>query len=240
MQPTRILLPGPVPERLRARTDAATVRYLDPSARLRGRGRRRSRLIAPNRFVLQWVKERFAAGSRRSRAGAGAPVAIEFAVADAAIRPPRARRAPAARTHRPGRSAPAPAAPADSSSRAAVPAPGDRPRRRPRRRQSTHSLNPDVHVRDLRRRQGQPARAGGRHAGRRPPDLLQPAVRLRRRGPGQDAPDPGDRQPHPGARTRPPRSATSTPKPTFPTSCAPTSTRRSTTSSATTARSTCC
>ena len=52
----------------------------------------RMRLVAPNRFILQWVKDRF--GPRiatLAEAAAGSPVMIEFAVADA----PSARSAPA-------------------------------------------------------------------------------------------------------------------------------------------------
>ena len=65
----------------------------------------------------------------------------------------------------------------------------------------------DVHVRIVRRRQSQPARPSRGHAGGRAPDVVQPAVRLRRRGPRQDAPDPGDRQlrsccTNPGAKIR--------------------------------------
>jgi len=50
----------------------------------------RLRLIAPNRFVLQWVKDRF--GGRietLARQAAGAPMTVEFAVADAV--PPATR-----------------------------------------------------------------------------------------------------------------------------------------------------
>ena len=52
----------------------------------------RMRLVAPNRFILQWVKDRF--GPRiatLAEAAAGSPIMIEFAVADA----PSARSAPA-------------------------------------------------------------------------------------------------------------------------------------------------
>jgi chromosomal replication initiator protein len=48
----------------------------------------RLKLTAPNRFVLQWVKERF--GPRietLAREAAGTPLAVEFAVADAAAAP---------------------------------------------------------------------------------------------------------------------------------------------------------
>ncbi len=52
----------------------------------------------------------------------------------------------------------------------------------------------EVHVRDVRHRQQQPVRARGRRRGRRGPRQgLQPAVHLRRLGPGQDAPAARDR-----------------------------------------------
>ena len=44
------------------------------------------KLTAPNRFVLQWVKERF--GARivtLATAAAGSPVNVEYAVADAPV-----------------------------------------------------------------------------------------------------------------------------------------------------------
>ncbi len=50
---------------------------------------RRLKLTAPNRFILQWVKERF--GSRieaLARCPEGKPMAVEFAVADALPPPP--------------------------------------------------------------------------------------------------------------------------------------------------------
>ena len=110
----------------------------------------------------------------------------------------------------------------------------------PARRNEQTSLNPTFTFASFVAGKANQLARGRGHAGRRAPDLVQPAVRLRRRRPRQDAPDPGDRQPHPAARSGARRSATSTPRPTCPTSCAPTSTRRSTTSSATTARSTSC
>ena len=55
---------------------------------------------------------------------------------------------------------------------------------------------PQFQLRQLRHRQGQSAGARRRHAGRREPGhFLQPAVHLRRRRPGQDAPGAGHRQP---------------------------------------------
>jgi chromosomal replication initiator protein len=41
------------------------------------------RVVAPNRFVLQWVKERFAARISELAAGAGAPVPVTLSIADA-------------------------------------------------------------------------------------------------------------------------------------------------------------
>src|SRR5664279_120702 len=47
------------------------------------------RLTAPNRFVLQWVRERFGARIMAlASAAAGVPVSVEFAVADAPSMPP--------------------------------------------------------------------------------------------------------------------------------------------------------
>ena len=73
----------------------------------------RLRLTAPNRFVLQWVKERF--GGRieaLARQATGASVAVEFAIADAAPppTPPRAVAEPVPQTATNGASATAPAA----------------------------------------------------------------------------------------------------------------------------------
>ena len=203
-------------------------------------------LTAPNRFVLQWVRDRF--GPRivaLATQASGAPVNVEYAVADAAAAAPIAA-APGAQAAVPA-SSPATQVPVDSSERPGVakaqPIPVAAPlpavHAVPKRSDST-SLNPTFTFASfVAGKANQLARAAG-HAGRRAPDVVQPAVRLRRRGPRQDAPDPGDRQPHPGRAIPARRSATSTPRPTSRTSCARTSTRRSTISSATTARSTCC
>ncbi len=56
----------------------------------------RLRLTAPNRFVLQWVKDRF--GSRieaLARQATGASIALEFAVADPVVAVPPAKPSPA-------------------------------------------------------------------------------------------------------------------------------------------------
>ena len=61
----------------------------------------------------------------------------------------------------------------------------------------------EVHLRDVRHRQQQPVRARGRRRGRRGPRQgLQPAVHLRRLGPGQDAPAARDRPLRPDALQR--------------------------------------
>src|SRR6478735_161031 len=82
------------------------------------------RLTAPNRFVLQWVKDRF--GGRietLARQATGASVAVEFAVADAAA----TRHAKAANEPAPAQVKPVPAAPVPSTSNglaaASTPAP---------------------------------------------------------------------------------------------------------------------
>src|SRR6185437_6522593 len=71
----------------------------------------RLRLTAPNRFVLQWVKDRF--GGRietLARQATGVSVAIDFAVADAnAVKPSKAVTEPAAPASMSSPSARAPA-----------------------------------------------------------------------------------------------------------------------------------
>ncbi len=196
------------------------------------------KLVAPNRFVLQWVKERF--GARivaLATQASGAPVAVDYAVADAVSRPAPPTRA-AARACR----APVPTA---------VP-PLWIPRRDPAR------------AGDLPMRRG-PAAQGRSdqpqlRRSRSPPSCPGKANQLARAAGLQVADHPTSYNPlfvyggvglgkthliqaignHILAATRRPRSATSTPRPTCRTSCAPTSTRRSTSSSATTGRSTCC
>jgi chromosomal replication initiator protein len=74
----------------------------------------RLRLIAPNRFVLQWVKDRF--GGRietLARQATGATVAVEFAVADPAAPPKQS--APAPEAPAVAEPHPRPAAPAAAS-----------------------------------------------------------------------------------------------------------------------------
>ena len=72
-----------------------------------------------------------------------------------------------------------------------------------RRRSSARPrvAQPEVHLRQLRRRLLEPVRPRGRaRGGRDPLEVLQPALHLRRRGARQDAPDARDRPLHPGAR----------------------------------------
>ena len=137
----------------------------------------RLRLLAPNRYVVDWVNQNCAAAHRRARGRAGARSG--------------------ARGRRRGRAQRAPPMPQRLR---CLPA-GGRPRDRAR---SAHGAaaavrrppEPGLHVRQLRRGQEQPARDGRRAAGRREPGPgLQPAVHLRRRRPRQDAPDARHRQP---------------------------------------------
>ncbi len=101
------------------------------------------KLLAPNRFILQWVRDRF---SKRIEALAleatGAPVTIEFGVVDASARPVTT---PDSRTDNGVAIRPAPpAAPVDSSPRAAFPATaGNTPQKlAPPRKLDATSLNP--------------------------------------------------------------------------------------------------
>ena len=81
------------------------------------------KLVAPNRFVLQWVRDRFSNRIEAlAREATGAPVTIEFAVVDAASAP-QSHREPAPDSPVPAPTAPPPA-PVDSSSRVSFPAPG--------------------------------------------------------------------------------------------------------------------
>jgi chromosomal replication initiator protein len=81
------------------------------------------KLVAPNRFVLQWVRDRFSNRIEAlAREATGAPVTIEFAVVDAASAA-QSRRETAVDEPAPTQSAP-PAAPVDSLPRVTSPAPG--------------------------------------------------------------------------------------------------------------------
>ena len=101
------------------------------------------KLLAPNRFILQWVRDRF---SKRIEALAleatGAPVTIEFGVVDASARPVTTPDSPTDGDV-PVRPAP-PAAPVDSSPRVAYPATaGNIPQKlAPPRKLDATSLNP--------------------------------------------------------------------------------------------------
>jgi chromosomal replication initiator protein len=80
------------------------------------------KLLAPNRFVLQWVRDRFSNRIEAlAREATGGPVAIEFAVVDATAAAPNRPETPPESVV-PAFPAP-PAAPVDSSARVAFPAP---------------------------------------------------------------------------------------------------------------------
>ena len=90
------------------------------------------KLLAPNRFVLQWVRDRFSNRIEAlAREATGAPVTIEFGVADAAA-DPRTRREPPTDGPMLPLATPPPA-PVDSSARVSFPAP---------RKLDATSLNP--------------------------------------------------------------------------------------------------
>ena len=192
------------------------------------------RLTAPNRFVLQWVKDRFGGRIQAlARDAAGGSMAVEFAVADAAARESNrqegASSAPVVNGHAPrplpvdspghrGRSEASPGGPVPSAApTSGAPALVRKP--------EPGGLNPSFNFASfVAGKANQLARAAGLQVAEHP-TVLQPALHLRRRRPGQDAPDAGDRQPDPDAQPEPPRSATSTPSTSSPTWCAPTSTR---------------
>ena len=102
----------------------------------------RLRLIAPNRFVLQWVKDRF--GGRietLARQATGAPMAVEFAVADAV--PPAAKApTPVSAAATPASAVGLPPAPAETASAASSAPPASAPMPFAGRRVEPGSLNP--------------------------------------------------------------------------------------------------
>jgi chromosomal replication initiator protein len=108
----------------------------------------RLRLIAPNRFVLQWVKDRF--GGRieaLARQATGEPVAVEFSVADAGTARAKAAAAPIGGGSLGGSSsAPAgmstPAQPVPLRATPSGPAPASAPGSFAARRAEPGSLNP--------------------------------------------------------------------------------------------------
>ena len=140
---------------------------------------RASALLAPNRFVVDWVNPNCAAGSASCCERAGA-----------ARRPPRW-------SSRSARGALAPAR-AAAAGRRGQPTPGPA---RGQARRDRRPAEPRFHLRELRRGQEQPARQGRGAAGRREPGQgLQPAVHLRRRRARQDPPDARGRPHHPRAQ----------------------------------------
>ncbi len=177
-----------LPRRVPRGTDAAAVQHLDPAARARGAPATGTGCSPTNRFVLQWVKERFLARITDVAAETeGHPVSIVPAVADgAADDAAGAARAPAAadpcRCPRPSSGLQCPRR---------LPPHGDTSRRA--------SIPSFTFATFVAGKANQLARAAGMQVAEHP-DVLQPAVRLWRRRPRQDAPDPGDRQSHPAAR----------------------------------------
>jgi len=159
------------------------------------------RLVAPNRFVLQWVKDRF--GPRISTMGSATPPATTSASSS----PSRPQATPVAQ---PSRRPASPPHPCRACGRA-VPA--------ARLRTATRgSVEPqsNAHLRQLRHRKANQLAARLRC---RSPSirLLQPPVHLWRRGLGKTHLIQASATTS-WPRTRPPRSATPTPSPTSPTS----------------------
>ncbi len=150
------------------------------SSSTRGSGRSRSkgadegyRLLAPNRFVLQWVKERFAERIGELAAAAeGHPVPITLAVRDALRRV---------------------SAPARGGDGADTRASARRARRRCAGTNRRASIRRFTFTSFVAGKANQLARAAGMQVAEHPTSL-QPALRLRRRGARQDTPGPGDRQ----------------------------------------------
>ena len=133
------------------------------------------RLIAPNRFVLQWVKERFAGRIEELAAVAvGRPLRLAFVVADAADRPAPA--AAAARRSAPNRS---PWRPVAANRRVSIPDSRSRP---------SYPARPI----------NSPARAGFRWPSIRLRTTLSSSTAA---SVSEDPPDPGHRQPYPGKQS---------------------------------------
>ena len=143
-----------LPRRVPRGTDAAAVQHLDPAARAR---ERRTTAIGCSRRTASCCS-----GSR-SASSPGSPNSPP---------PPRATRC---RSRSPCADAPArgagPARPARRRPRQPA---ADSRRRRPPAHEQT-SLNPGVHLRDVRRRQGEPARARRRAC--RSPSIRRPTTR---------------------------------------------------------------
>ena len=155
----------PLSARARERTPGAAVQHLGAASAGASNGDGQLRLLAPNRYVIDWleqnslprIKELLRGVRRAAHRSRGGRLAGWRTAAPAAERP----RTPC--------SAPASAAAA-----------GGLGARQPHQ--------PGFHLRQFRRGQEQPARQGGGHpGGGQSRQGLQPAVHLRRRRPRQDA-----------------------------------------------------
>ena len=179
----------------------------------------RFRIAVPNGFAKDWLETRYRSLISQTLARVvGYSVQVEFVVTGAARRRRRPRPSP-------------PSPSALEPTRVGAPEGAGRRRDLPQ---------PALHLLELHRRVGQPARPRRVAVGRRAPGpRLQPAVPVRRRRPGQDPPDARHRQR--GRRRSSRASASRTPRPrSSPTSSSPRSSRaRSTTSAPATAGSTC-
>ena len=151
------------------------------------------RLLAPNRFVLQWVKERFLARITELAARAeGRPVPITLAITES---PPEAARADAGTAppppQPPGEGAPSPKPPSGMTTPPALP-----------RRHEQTSLNPGfTFATFVAGKANQLARAAGMQVAEHPTSY-NPLFVYGGVGLGKTHLDPGDRQPHPAARSR--------------------------------------
>ena len=174
---TRSRSGAPRSESSRSRSRPPTTRRGCGTPRLVDVDDQRFRIAVPNGFAKDWLETRYRSLISQTLARVvGYSVQVEFVVAPTA-RPRRGRRG-AAREPRPARPRRA--------------HPGRRPRGCGGRRDQPQ---PALHLLELHRRVGQPARARGIAVGRRAPGpRLQPAVPVRRRGPRQDPPDARDRQ----------------------------------------------
>ena len=236
---------GRLPRRLRARADAPAVRDLDPAA-LRSREAGALRLLGaeplraavgqgPLRRPHPDARARRPAGRAAGAIRRGRRVARDRSgrrPAGGAARNGHAHPACLWKVRRRRRASPAPT-PVAASARP------DPPHHRPREHEPG-GLNPASRsTKFVTGKANQLARAAGDPGGREP-DLLQPALRLWRRRARQDAPDPGDRQPDPAAQPRredplhPRRAVRGRRRARLPAQ------ELRSTSSATTARSTCC
>ena len=147
----------------------------------------RFRISVPNGFAKDWLETRYRSLISQTLARiVGYSVQVEFVIGST---PPSEAESPRRREPT-GRGAGA--GPRRRRLEPAGPRRADPGRRRGRHDQPQSAL----HVLELHRRLGQPPGPRRQPVGRRAPRArLQPAVPVRRRGPGQDPPDARDRQP---------------------------------------------